>query len=115
MPLIRVQLSVAMDDETRSHVMAKLSSTVAGTLGKPESYVMVVLEPDTAMLMGGDGAPAALVEVRSVGTISGGHASKLSGAISAILAEAGIDASRVYSNFTGVPGAMWGMGDSTFG
>jgi len=114
MPLVRVQLSVAIDDQARASMMAELSRAVAQALGKPESYVMVVLEPQRSMLMGASDDPAALVEVRSVGTISPGQATELSGALSAVITKAGVDTRRIYSNFTGVPGAMWGMGGSTF-
>ena len=115
MPLVRVQMSVELDQNTRNSLMTELSRVVAQALGKPESYMMVLLEPGTPMLMGASADPAALVEVRSVGTISPDQARSLSGALSGALAGAGIDAKRVYSNFTGVPGAMWGMGPSTFG
>jgi phenylpyruvate tautomerase PptA (4-oxalocrotonate tautomerase family) len=113
MPLVRVQLSSAVDDQ--DGIKAELSKAVAQALGKPESYMMVVLEPGTSMLMGGSADPAALVEVRSVGTISPDQTSALSGALSQIVAKTGIDANRVYCNFTGIPGNMWGMGDRTFG
>lgn len=115
MPLVRVQTSAAVDEATRSGLLAELSGAVAEALGKPESYMMVVLQADTPMLMGGDDAPAALVEVRSVGTISPEQAHGLAGKLSAIVATLGVDPRRIYSNFTGVPGAMWGMGQSTFG
>ncbi len=39
MPLIRVQLSVEIDEAKQSKLMSELSSTVAGALGKPEGYV----------------------------------------------------------------------------
>ena len=113
MPLVRVQLSTAV--EARDELKAELSKAVAGALGKPESYMMVVLEPETSMLMGGTDAPAALVEVRSVGTINSDQSSALSAALSQILARTGVEANRVYCNFTGVPPAMWGMGARTFG
>ena len=115
MPMIRVQLSPRLADDARAALMKRLSATVAASLGKPESYMMVVLEAGVPMLMAGKPDPAALVEVRSVGTISGGAANDLSGKLSALLAEAGVPADRVYCNFMGVPGAMWGHGDSTFG
>jgi phenylpyruvate tautomerase PptA (4-oxalocrotonate tautomerase family) len=113
MPFVRVQLSPAVDDQ--DGLKAELSKAVAQALGKPESYMMVVLQPGTSMLMGGSPDPAALVEVRSVGTINPDQASALSGTLSQIVAKAGVDANRVYCNFAGVPGTMWGMGGRTFG
>ncbi len=116
MPLIRVQLSVPIEKDKQSKLMASLSQSVAQTLGKPESYMMVVLEPDTPMLMSAKAEPTALVEVRSVGTISGDQAKNLSNTISqTINQEVDINVGRIYSNFMGVPGAMWGYNGGTFG
>jgi phenylpyruvate tautomerase len=116
MPLIRVQLSVEIDEAKQSKLMSELSSTVAGALGKPESYMMVVLEQRTPMLLGASSDPTALVEIRSVGSISGDQARDLSGKVSEVIGgAAGIGADRIYSNFEGVPGAMWGHNGATFG
>ncbi len=116
MPLIRVQLSVELDEAKQSKLMSELSSTVASALGKPEGYMMVVLEQQTPMLLGASSDPAALVEIRSVGSISGDQARDLSGKVSEVIGgAAGIGADRIYSNFEGVPGAMWGYNGATFG
>ncbi len=116
MPLIRVQLSVALEAKTEQALLRSLSSAVASALGKPESYMMVVVEPRAAILMGGSPDPAAFCDVRSVGTISGAAAKSLSAAVAGILAEqAKIPGERVYLNLAGVPGAMWGHDGGTFG
>lgn len=115
MPLIRVQLSVAVEEKTRGPLMASLSKAVAQALGKPESYMMVVLESEIPLLMGASPEPAAFVEVRSVGTINPDQARRLAGAVSDILAGTGVSTDRIYANFAGVPGAMWGHGGDTFG
>jgi len=116
MPLIRVQLATTLDKEQQASLMKSLSSTVAGALGKPEGYMMVVLELGLPMLMGGQGEPAAFFEVRSVGTISGQQAARLSESVGEVLSRAtGVPAARIYSNYAGVPGAMWGHDGGTFG
>jgi len=116
MPLVRVQLSVALDAAAEQSILKSLSSAVASALGKPESYMMAVLEPKAALLMGGSAGPAAFCEVRSVGTISGAQAKSLSGAICEILsAQAKVPGERIYLNLAGVPGAMWGHDGGTFG
>jgi phenylpyruvate tautomerase len=116
MPLIRVQLTASLDTHQQTALMTALSTEVASCLGKPESYMMVVVEPETSIILGGKGGPAAFAEVRSVGTISPDQARNLATAISDILEEkADIPASRTYTNFAGVPGSMWGFNRSTFG
>jgi phenylpyruvate tautomerase PptA (4-oxalocrotonate tautomerase family) len=116
MPFLRLQLSKPLASDQQQALLAELSSTVAELLGKPERYMMVAIEPETPMMLGGSGDPAALFELRSVGTISGAQAKAISGAVSGLLeAKVGLDPQRVYANYAGVPGAMWGHGASTFG
>jgi phenylpyruvate tautomerase len=116
MPLVRVQLSVAVDPKTEQSILKSLSSAVASLLGKPEGYLMVVLDPRAEILMGGSSEPAAFCEVRSVGTISSSQAASLSAKICEILAQqAKVPGERIYLNLAGVPGAMWGHDGGTFG
>mgnify|MGYP003573620666 FL=1 len=78
--------------------------------------MMVALAEQQPLLFGGDAAPAAFVEVRSVGTISPDQARGLSAALSEVLAaRLGLAPERIYYNYAGVPGAMWGFGERTFG
>jgi phenylpyruvate tautomerase len=115
MPMIRVQLSFTLDQEKQSALMRDLSQSVAKQLGKPESYMMVVLE-SASILMGGKPEAAAFFEVRSVGTVSKDQAVSLSKAVGEILSRTtGVHNDRIYSNFAGVPGAMWGFDGGTFG
>ena len=116
MPLIRLQTSAALDDGQTAELMRDLSAAVAGALGKPESYMMVVVDGGASMLFAAADAPAAFADVRSVGGISPDQARAISARVSEILSQkAGVSADRTYLNFTGVPGAMWGFGTRTFG
>lgn len=116
MPMIRIQTSIAVDEEKQTTLMNTLSSEIAELLGKPESYMMIILEPETVMMMSGTAEAAALVEVRSVGSISEEEAKNLSGKISEIMGkEIGVGAGRIYLNMQGVPGVMWGFDGRTFG
>jgi phenylpyruvate tautomerase len=116
MPLIEVQLSAKLSAEDQVALMTNLSKAVAGKLGKPESYMMVVLRPEAPLMMGARTDPAALVQVRSVGTITPTQAKEVAAAVSQSLAKvSGVDEDRVYCIFQGVPGAMWAQGGDTFG
>ena len=116
MPMIRIQTSIAVDEEKQDGLINALSSAVAELLGKPESYMMVILQPETIMMMSGTAEASALVEVRSVGSISEEESKNLSGKISEILGKTiGVGAGRIYLNFQGVPGTMWGFDGRTFG
>lgn len=116
MPMIRLQLSISLSREQQTEMMARLSKESAKQLGKPEQYMMVIVESETSILMSGRGEPAAFAEVRSVGTITGDQAKALTRTISDLLTEVvNIPADRVYLNFMGVSGPMWGFDGSTFG
>lgn len=116
MPLLRVQLNTAIVEQQRQELMSALSGAVAELLGKPESYVMVVVEPQVAMMMGGSTDTAAFCEVRSIGEISGQQAAALSARLSDLLGQhASIPAERIYTTLSGWPRAMWAQGENTFG
>ena len=116
MPMTRVQLSVELADDAKSGLLADISAQVASGLGKPESYMMVVVETGVAISMAASADPAALVEVRSVGTIDDGQAKSLSATLCGLINDrAGVQPGRIYVNFAGVPGAMWGYDGRTFG
>ncbi len=116
MPLICLKLSATLNKDQQTQLSTKLSSIVAGQLGKPESYMMVILEPQTPILFAQSQEPAAFADIRSVGSISGDQAKRLSRAITdAIATLANIRTDRIYLNFSGLSGAMWGYDGATFG
>ncbi len=115
MPLIRIQTSIDVDDEKKAKLMADVSTAGAELLGKPESYMMVVVEDCVDMQLSGNSDPCALLDVRSVGKITEEQARNLSGKLSEITGNSiGVGAGRIYLNFTGVPGDMWGFDGKTF-
>jgi len=116
MPCLSLQTNIEISDSKKSGLLKSISQKVAGILGKPEQYMMVVVENDAAILMGGTDAAAAFIEVRSIGTISSEQARKLSETICGVLKDQlEILPSRVYLNFQGWPGDMWGHNNTTFG
>jgi hypothetical protein len=63
MPLLKLETTVALADDKKQALLASLSKIVAGTIGKPEQYVMVVISP-AAILMSGKPGPAAFVDIK---------------------------------------------------
>ena len=115
MPLLKLETTVALADDQKKTLLAALSKIVAGTIGKPEQYVMVVVSP-AAILMSGKPGDAAFVEVRSIGGLNGNVNRQLAQEIGSLLKESlGVPADRVYLNFTDVPAANWGWNGDTFG
>ena len=115
MPLLKLETTVPLPEEKGKPWLAALSKTVAGTIGKPEQYVMVAAS-QSAMLVSGKAGEAAFVDVRSIGGLNSETNRKLSQQICKLLKDSlGIAPDRVYLNFTEVEARNWGWNGSTFG
>jgi phenylpyruvate tautomerase len=91
------------------------SATVAQLLGKPEGYVMVLLEPVLALCFGGDTAPAAYLELKSLG-LPEERTPALSAALCDFVEEhLGVPKGRVYIEFASPPRHLFGYDGRTFG
>ena len=115
MPLLKLETTVALSDDKRKTLLAALSKAVAGTIGKPEQYVMVTVS-HSAILMSGKAGDASWVDIRSIGGLSSEVNHKLSQQICKLLNESlAIAPDRIYLNFTNVDASNWGWNGSTFG
>ena len=115
MPLLKLETTVALSDDKRKALLAALSKTVAETLGKPEEYVMVTLNP-AAILMAGKPGNASFVDLRSIGGLSDKANRMFSQKICRLLNESiGVQQDRIYLNFTDMAAANWGWNGETFG
>ena len=115
MPLLKLDTTVVLSEDKRKTLLAALSKIVAETIGKPEQYVMVTISP-AAILMSGKPGDAALVDVRSIGGLSGDVNRQLSQKVCRLLNESlGVPQERVYLNFTEVEAGHWGWKGNTFG
>ena len=116
MPLIAIRTTVDLTESDRVSLLLECSKTIARQTGKPEAYVMTLLERVPAMTMAGSADPACFVEVRGVGSFSGKQTASISQAVCKLLVDRlGVPSSRIYLNFTGFDGAMWGFDGGTFG
>lgn len=114
MPLISVKTSAAGGADPQA-LLGELSSTLAALLGKPERYVMTLLDTEVPMTFAGDGAPACYVEVKSIGALDGDRTRQVSAAVCNLIEQhLGIPAERTYIGFDDVPGRLWGWNGSTF-
>ncbi len=66
MPYLVIQTNVAISQEQHAEVMAKASRAMAEALGKPESYVMIALQPAVPMLFAGSDKPCAYLALKSI-------------------------------------------------
>ena len=115
MPLLKLETTIALSDEKREALVSSLSKAVAGTIGKPEQYVMVSAS-QSAILMSGKAGDAAFVDIRSIGGLSREVNRKLSQQVCKLLNDSlGIAPDRIFLNFTDVEAGNWGWNGSTFG
>lgn len=112
MPLINLRTSLPVV-ENRNELLGELSSMLAEQTGKPEDYVMTLLETDVPMTFAGSTEPAAFVEVKSIGALK---PPAMTAAFSELItARTGIPASRIYICFEDVEASSFGWNGRTFG
>ena len=115
MPLLTLQTSARLSDQQRHDLLAPLSKLVSECIGKPERYVMVIVS-EQAMMMAGDGSPAAFADIRGIGGLNNAINRKLSERVCALLQQQlGISPDRVYLGFSNVSADSWGWDSGTFG
>src|SRR5690348_12622728 len=114
MPLLKLETTVALSEDKRKSLLSALSKAVAGTIGKPEQYVMVSAG-QAAIVMSGKPGDAAFVDIRSIGGLDNDVNRKLSQQVCKLLSDSlGLPPDRVYLNFTDVDAGNWGWNGSTF-
>ena len=114
MPLLKLQVSENIEEEKKKIILSCLSRIVSDSLGKPEKYVMIIIE-QSSFLMAGNEGPAAFADVRSIGSINIRTTSDLAQKLCRYLDELlGIPSDRVYINFTDVTAENWGCDGQTF-
>jgi len=114
MPYLKIQVNRELTPDAKRQLLDLASKRAAKELSKPESYVMVELSSNVAMLFAGTAEPAAYVELKSIG-LPAVLIRPLSKTLCALLQEQlGIDPARIYIEFTDVKGSCWGWNGSTF-
>ena len=113
MPFIQINTSsksVVQNDEV---LQKDISKIVAELTGKPENYVMTMLQRDTKMTFAGSDEPCCFIKVKSIGSLT---PSKMSKALCELIAsKTNINTDRIYIEFIDVKASNWGFNSSTFG
>lgn len=114
MPYVKIQTNVDIPADKQQSLLAGISQLTAAKLDKPESYVMVALDPTTPMLFAGSSDPLCYLEVKSIG-LPESKTAELSAVLADIIGDKlGIAKDRVYIEFVDAPRAMWGWNGGTF-
>ena len=112
MPLINVRTNIS-DVQEASALLKKLSSALAAATGKPESYVMTLLESGVPMTFAGSEQPCAYVEIKSIGSLT--PPAMTDQFCELIKSSLGIEKDRIYIGFDDVNASDWGWNGRTFG
>ncbi len=114
MPYLKIQTNQDIESSTEQALLQQASALVASELGKPESYVMINIEPTRPMLFAGSNEPTAYLELKSIG-LAESQTKGLSAALCDLINEkTNIPTDRIYIEFTDAPRSMWGWNKSTF-
>ena len=115
MPFVRITTTAEVSGTQRDQVLAAVSKAAAEATGKPERYMMVLLDTG-AVLLGGQSGPSAFVDVRAIGGLTPAVNGRLSAALCAVLEQfLQVPKDRVYLTFTEFAATHWGHNGKTFG
>lgn len=114
MPLIRVETNIQVEERRIRETVGALSRLAADLLGKPETYVMAVLDPGKALCFGGTHEPAAFVQLHSIG-LPEDKTPDFSREICTFLQSAlDIPSERIYIDFGDIQRHLFGWDGRTF-
>mmetsp|Transcript_23815 Transcript_23815/g.37235 ORF Transcript_23815/g.37235 Transcript_23815/m.37235 type:complete len:207 (-) Transcript_23815:71-691(-) len=94
--------------------MKAASKAVAAGLGKPESYVAVVVADKQDMIWGGSEEPCAVGNCYSLGSINLENNKKVQAELTQLLDDFGVAPNRIYVNYWDVPRENCGYNGATF-
>jgi len=115
MPAIILRTSVKCTDEQKDFLARGLSKICADALGKPELYVMSVVQDGATIFFGGNKQMAVILDVKSIGGLNAAVNAALSKAICDFLSETiNIEPNSIYINFADVARENWGWNSTTF-
>lgn len=113
MPYISTKTNVSVSAEQRKALEKKLGKAIETIPGKNENWLMLSLEPDTAMAFRGTEEPAAMVEVKIFGKSSAEAYEAMTAKVTEILfSELHIPADRIYVKYEECE--IWGWNGSNF-
>ena len=112
MPLIQINIS-SKSDVDNDLLQKKVSKMVADLTGKPESYVMTIIQSNSQMTFGGSDEPCCFIKLQSIGGITPSSMSK--SLCELVASQTNIETNRIYIEFIDIKASNWGFNCSTFG
>ena len=113
MPFIQINTSSKSDIENVDLLQKDISKMVADLTGKPENYVMTMIQRDNKMTFAGSNEPCCFINVKSIGSLTPSSMSK--SLCELISSKTNINKNRIYIEFIDVKASNWGFNSSTYG
>ena len=111
MPLIHVRTSNSISNPDK--FLKGLSSRLADLTGKPENYVMTMIQENSKMTFAGTDEPCCFIKLKSIGSLTPSLMSK--SLCELISSKTNIKPNRIYIEFIDIKASNWGFNSSTFG
>lgn len=115
MPYLAIVTSAEVTLEAGNALVKEASRVIGEGTGKPEQYVMVKLQGGQPLLFAASDAPAAFLEVKSIGYPPEGPKFLTRSLCELVTRHLGVSGHRTYVVFEDVKAAMWGNDGAMFG
>ena len=112
MPFIQINTSSKSVLGNES-LQKEISEMVSDLTGKPENYVMTMVQENSQMTFAGTDEPCCFIKLKSIGSLTPSLMSK--SLCELIASKTNIKANRIYIEFTDIKASNWGFNSSTFG
>ncbi len=114
MPYFSIETNQSVDLATKQQLLKKTSAFMAELLGKPETYVMINIQPDTPLVFGGSDEPAAFVRLKSIGLPQDCCPAFSEKICRHVEQELGVPKDRVFIDFKDLERSLFGWNGKTF-
>ena len=111
MPLIQINTS-SKSVLNNDLLLKEISKKVAVLTGKPENYVMTLIQNNSQMTFAGSDEPCCFIKLKSIGSLNPSAMSK--SLCELIESKTNIKTNRIYLEFIDVKSENWGFNGSTF-
>ena len=109
-----IQINTSLKSVIEDNLLQKeISKIVADLTGKPESYVMTMIQSNSKMTFAGSDEPCCFIKLKSIGSLNPSLMSK--SLCELIASKTNIKANRIYIEFIDIKATHWGFDGSTFG
>ena len=109
-----IQINTSSQSLVENDLLQKeISKMVADLTGKPEDYVMTMIQSDSQMTFAGSNQPCCFIKLKSIGSLKPSSMSK--SLCELIASKTNIKPNRIYIEFIDVQASNWGFNSTTFG